>query len=204
MTGPNDTSALVVGVRDEWQDFHKRHALFCERFPHLKQARDTVFLRTAHFSEAIDKFVFMFGRLCCEDFFEILLCSGNGYGQAATKLLRGLYERGVTLLYLQDHPEYLDDFLDFHHISQRKLLSSIKETIGEDVIPENLSSDVEQRYQELREKFMITDCETCGTKRLNHTWSKLDFVAMAKKTSLEQLIVPVYYIPLRQSPTPPT
>jgi hypothetical protein len=46
---------------------------------------------------------------------------------------------------------------------------------------------------------MVTECENCGTKRLNHTWSKLDFVAMANKTSLGKLIVPGYLIPLRQA-----
>ena len=46
---------------------------------------------------------------------------------------------------------------------------------------------------------MITDCEKCGTKRLNHTWSKLDFVTMANKTSLGPLIVLGYFIPLRQA-----
>jgi Family of unknown function (DUF5677) len=196
----NETAEqLIFGFQIEWQDFHKRNALFLERFPHLKAALDTAFLRTAYFSEPIDKFLFMFGRLCCEDFFEILLCCGNGYGQAATKLLRGLYERGVTLLYLQEHPEYVDDFLDFHHISQRKLLLSINETMGKGTISEEMSDRVEKQYQETKEKFMITHCEKCGTKRLNHTWSKLDFVAMAKKTPLGQLIVPGYYLPLRQA-----
>jgi hypothetical protein len=142
----------------------------------------------------------MFGRLCCEDFFEILLCCGNGYGQAATKLVRGLYERGVTLLYLHENPVSVDDFLDFHHISQRKLLLSIKETMGEDVIPEEIAADVEQQYQELKGKFMVTDCEKCRTKKLNHTWSKLDFVAMAKRTALGELVVPGYLSAFASSP----
>jgi Family of unknown function (DUF5677) len=194
-----ETERLVFGFQGEWEDFHRRHVLFLERFPHLMEAITTAFLRTAYFSEAIDKFIFMYGRLCCEDFAEILLCCGNGYGQAATKLVRGLYERAVTLLYLKDNPESMEDFLDFHHVSQRKLLASIRETMGADVIPEEISAGVEQSYQEVKERFMVTDCETCGTKRVNHTWNKLDFVAMAKKTPLGQLIVPGYYLPLRQA-----
>lgn len=198
-TTDEKTEQLVFGFPTEWKDFHSRNALFLERFPHLKAALDTAFLRTAHFSEPIDKFLFMYGRLCCEDFFEILLCCGNGYGQAATKLVRGLYERGVTLLYLQDHPEFIDDFLDFHHISQRKLLFSINETMGEGTLSREMADKVEAQYQEVKEKFMVTDCAKCKTKRLNHTWNKLDFVAMAKKTPLGQLIVPGYYLPLRQA-----
>jgi hypothetical protein len=190
---------LIFGFPAEWRDFHERNALFLQRFPHLKAAFDIAFLRTAHFSEAIDKFLFMYGRLCCEDFFEILLCCGNGYGLAATKLLRGLYERGVTLLYLQESPEFIEDFLDFHHVSQRKLLFSINETMGEGTLSKEMADKVEAQYQEVKEKFMVTDCAECGTRRLNHTWNKLDFVAMAKKTPLGQLIVPGYYLPLRQA-----
>jgi hypothetical protein len=190
---------LIFGFPAEWKDFHERNALFLALFPHLRAAFDTAFLRTAHFSEPIDRFLFMFGRLCCEDFFEILLCCGNGYGQAATKLVRGLYERAVTFLYLQKHPDEVEDFLDFHHVAQRKLLFSINETMGEGTLSEEMAAKVEAQYQEVKEKFMITDCAKCGTKRLNHTWSKLDFVAMAKTTPLGQLIVPGYYLPLRQA-----
>ena len=45
---------------------------------------------------------------------------------------------------------------------------------------------------------MVTDCKKCCTEKLNHTWSKLNFVAMAKKTEhLDQLIVQAYYLPMR-------
>jgi hypothetical protein len=191
---------LVIGYEKEWRDFEKRHALFLERFPRLLTAIETAFLRTAHFSEAIDKFVFMYGRLCCEDFAEVLLCCGNGYGQAAMKLVRGLYERAVTLLYLQDHPEDVEDFLDYHHVSQRKLLVAIRETMGANVIPQAIADDVEQNYEAVKDRFTVPDCKVCGTTRLNHTWhKKLDLVSMAKKTTLGQLIVPGYFLPMRQA-----
>jgi hypothetical protein len=50
---------LIFGFPAEWRDFHERNTLFLQRFPHLKAAFDTAFLRTAHFSEPIDKFLFM-------------------------------------------------------------------------------------------------------------------------------------------------
>ena len=195
-----DQEQLIFGYPEEWQDFHKRQALFLDRFPHLRGALDTAFLRTAQFLEPIDRFAFTFGRICSEDFFEVLLCCGNGYGHAAQKIVRGLYERAVTLRHLHDNPAALDDFLDFHHISQRKLMISIKETMGDDMMSEDISADVEEKYRELKNKFMVTDCAVCGTEKLNYTWSKLDLVAMAKKTgTLGKIIVPGYYIPMRQA-----
>jgi hypothetical protein len=58
---------LIVGFPEEWQDFHARQALFLERFPQLREALNIAFIRTANFSAPIDKFVFLFGRLCSED-----------------------------------------------------------------------------------------------------------------------------------------
>jgi hypothetical protein len=190
---------LIFGFREEWQDFGKRNAIFLERFPPLENAMKLAFHRDAQLSEPIDKFVLMFGRVCVEDFLEVLLCCGNGNGQAAQKLLRGLYERAVTLRYLREHPSEIDDFLDFYHVSQRKLMIACKNTMGEEVFPPEMAADIENEYEKVKDKYIVTDCKKCGTTRLNHTWSKLDFVAMANKTALGKLIVPGYFLPLRQA-----
>jgi hypothetical protein len=193
-------SELVFGFPAEWRDFRKRHALFLEKFPHLEDALKAAFIRSSEIAEPIDKFVFLYGRLCAEDFSEVLLCCGNGYGAAAMKLVRTLYERAVTLRYLHDNPDKLDDFLDFSHIAKYKQWVAIKETFGKDALSEEMAEDVEQRYLAMKDKFMVTDCEKCDTKKLNHTWSKLDFVAMAKRAGgLAAIIVPGYYMPLRHA-----
>jgi hypothetical protein len=48
---------------------------------------------------------------------------------------------------------------------------------------------------------MVTDCGKCGTKRLNHTWSKLDLVSMAKAVDggTGTWIFPCYLEPLRHA-----
>lgn len=192
-------SRLIFGFQEEWRDFEKRNALFLERFPRFEQAIKTAFDRNAQLSEPIDKFVLMFGRVCVEDFSEILLCCGNGNGYAAQKLLRGLYERAVTLRYLREHPEEIDNFLDYYHVSQRKLMLACENTMGEGTFSPEQIADIEREFKEVKDKFMVADCGKCGTKRLNHTWSKFDFVAMANKTSLGKLIALGYIIPMRQA-----
>jgi hypothetical protein len=194
-----DNSPLIFGFQEEWQDFGKRNALFLERFPHFEKALDIAFNRNTALSEPIDKFVLMFGIVCLEDFHEILLCCGNSNGYAGQKLMRGLYERAVTLRYLHEQPEELQDFLDFHHVSQRKLMIVCEDTMGKGTFSPSQIAQIEREFKEVKNKFMITDCEKCGTKRLNHTWSKLDFVSMANKTSLGKLIALGYTIPLRQA-----
>jgi hypothetical protein len=52
-----------------------------------------------------DRVVFLMGSLCWEDFQEILLLSGNGYGIGASKVLRSLYEHAVAAQHVAKHPE---------------------------------------------------------------------------------------------------
>ena len=194
----NTDTQIIFGIPDEWKSFEQRNLLFFERFPNLRAALNTAFIRTGFTMEPIDRFVFFCERLCCEDFFEVLLCSGNGYGVAALKLLRTLYERGVTLRYLHEHPEELDAFLDFHHVQLHKLTTPIAEIFGSGAIPEKALADIKTEFEKVKKQFMVTDCKKCGTEKLNHTWSKLNFVAMAKKTEhLDKLIVQAYYLPMR-------
>lgn len=188
------------GFPDEWRDFEQRHRLFLERFPNLVRALNTAFIRRATLSEHIDKFVFFYGRLCCEDFFEIGLCCGNGYGAAALKLVRSLYERAVTLRYLHEHPDELEDFWDYYRVTTYKLMTPVDDTLGKGVLSEEIRAKVEADFEEVKPRFMVTACEQCGTKRLNHSWNKLDLVSMSKKAGvIGRLIIPGYYTPLRHA-----
>jgi hypothetical protein len=190
----------IFDFTHEWDNFKKRHPLFLERFPNLITALNTTFIRTATLTEPIDKFVFLYGQLCCEELFEVLSCCTNGCGSAALKLVRSLYEKAVTLRYLHEHPDELRDFWDYHHVTAYKLLVPISETLREGTVPEEMRAKVTAKYEEVRERFMVTDCKTCGTRRLNHTWSKLDFVSMAKQSGeIGMLRYPAYYVPLRHT-----
>lgn len=188
------------GIPEEWENFVGRHRPFFDRFPNLRGSMHTAFIRTVTISQPVDRLVFYLGRLSVEDFFEILLLCGNGYGIGGLKILRGMYERTVTAWYLHLHPDEADDFLDYHWVARRKQIRAIKETLGEDVLPREKVAELEDQYQRIKERFMITDCKRCDTKRLNHTWTKLDFISMARKAgSIGKLIVPAYYQPIEHT-----
>lgn len=204
MTVQPEENKFICGFEEEWQDFRKRNDTFFQRFPNLVEALNAAFFLPTNFTDRDDMFVFTYGRVCVEDFFEILLLCGNAYGYAAEKLIRGLYERAVTLRYLNEHPKEIDDFMDFHLVSRRKLMLACRETMGSDMFPDAEVESIENEYQQIKNKFEVTACEACGTKRPGHHWSKLDFVSMAKKTNLGQLIVPGYYLPLAQAHATPS
>lgn len=181
----------------EWKDFSDRNQKFLRLFPNLLKAMDIAFVRNQT-GPNIDVVILTLGRLCLEEFMEILLLSGHGYGIAAIRSIRGMYERAVTAEYLHKNPGEVNAFLNYHHIAGYKMLKQIQATMGTDVLSPEQTKRVEESYQEYKAQFMVSDCKKCGTFRVNHNWSKLDFVAMASKTSLGPLIVPDYYLPTRQ------
>ena len=191
------TSVVTIGLPREQGDFLARHTTFFERLPHLREAMDLAFIRTLHDSTLDNRAVFYLGRLCVEDFFEVIVLSGNGYGLGGLRLVRGMYERAITARYLHLHPGSAEQFMDYFWVTKHKESQALKETFGEATIPKGDAEEVERQFGRVREKFMVTDCKKCGTTRLNYTWSKLDFASMAKKVgSLGTLIVPAYYLPL--------
>jgi hypothetical protein len=190
----------VYGFAEEATHFDLRHPLWHQNMPRLAHAIDLAFTRTQMMNTPEEKFVYFYGTLVAEDFMEILLMAVNGYGVAAMKLLRSMYEHTVTLRYLHDHPDEVRAFIAYDHVQQYKLMHPIVETFGRRVMPPEIVAEVERRYREVKNQFMVTDCKECGTKKVNHTWNKLHFVAMAKKTgAIGTLIVPGYFFPLRHA-----
>jgi hypothetical protein len=187
----------LFGDETEWDDFDRRNPEFAHRVVNLVHAIQLAFA-TLTLQEPIDKVLFHLNRLCAEDFSEILLLCGNGYGIGAEKLLRGMYERAVTATYLHDNPSEVDNFLEYHKISAYKLMNATIETLGDPFSLEQ-KREIEVDFEDAKPLFMITSCAKCGEKRLNHTWTKLDFVSMAKHCgALAKLLVPAYYMGVRE------
>ena len=170
--------------------------------PRLQHAINLALSRTQVMNTPIDKVVYFYGNLVAEDFMELFLLAVNGYGYGAMKLLRSMYEHTVLLKYLHDHPDELQGFFDFDRVQQHRLMKPIFDTFGENALPRATVEETERRYEEVKQRFMVKSCKskTCDERRVGHTWSKLDFVAMAKNTgAIGTLVVPGYYVPLRHA-----
>lgn len=191
----------MYGFPEECHNFDLRHPLWNEMMTNLVKALNIAFTRVEVMDSVVDKFVYFFGRVILEDFMEITLIAQHGYGVAAQKLVRSMYEFTVTLNYLHHHPDEAQTFLDYHAIQQDKLLSRIIETFGENIVKPEVVADVRRKAVEVKEDFMIPVCDHDGAKmRLNHTWNKLDFVSMAKTTgNLGTLVIPGYFFPLQHA-----
>ncbi len=86
------------GFPDECRKFEQRHPLWNEIMPNLVHAMNIAFTRVQVMEGSANKFVYFFGRIVLEDFMEITLVCYHGYGVAASKLVRSMYEYAVCLL----------------------------------------------------------------------------------------------------------
>ena len=188
---------IQFGIPGEWQAFAKRQPLLTEKLRPLFETLDKTFIRQVQINSPADRVVFFLGRLCVEEFMEILLLSGNGYGVGATKLLRGLYERAVTLGYIAKYPHKAGEFLDYYHVHRGKQFNHAKSLLAKE-LPTEMIEEIQDSYKKAKEKYQEVVCKKCGTRRTRLSWSELDLLSMAREVGLEGLYSLCYYNPTLQ------
>lgn len=78
-----------------------------------------------------NRLIFYLGRTAADDFGELLVLAGNGYGVGALKILRGMYERMVTAAFLATKPSEARIFAEDDTIKKWKLWREHVEIIPE-------------------------------------------------------------------------
>jgi hypothetical protein len=210
LSGERDVPVLTAGNAEEWAAFERRHRILLTRFRPLRDAINAMFTPRRRFENKSDLVILFLGRLCVEDFNEILLLSANGHGFGALKLLRGLYERVVTIRRLQLHPEEYEAFVAWGPVSMGKAAREALASFGE-VLPEETLKKLERLIEEgnaERPRFMVTenaDCDKCRKQRLSPSWTNLDFISMAKSVgdATGRWVLPCYIEPLRHAHATP-
>ena len=192
--------SVTIGLPHEWETFKVSHSIFLRKLDCLYSLLEKVFIREIASSEPADRVVFYLGRLCVEDFNEILLLCGNGCGIGGLKILRGLYERCVTMGYIAKHDNDASKFLDYHWIHQGKLLNHLGNTFDiKRLFPEKEIERILEKYNDAKSAYEECICKNCNTKRVRFSWSSLDLLSMAREARLDQLYVQCYYEPTLQA-----
>ena len=197
----NKSYKPIVGFPKEWDSFFKRHPSWPQVLKNLHQVLEKTFIRKAKINTPSERIVFLMGRLCAEDFNEIFLLVANGYGFGSLKILRGFYERVVTITYISENENKAEQFLEYHYIHKGKLLTHAETFFGklDKYLSKEEIAETKSDFEKYKVKFQQTACKKCKTSRIMHSWSKLDIAAMAKKTKLDHLYFPGYYYPTLQS-----
>jgi hypothetical protein len=174
----------TLGRPKEWEHFYRTNAKYAASINGMLNLATKVFSAPAISQEQVRRVGFFLGRLCAEEFNEILVLAGNGYGVGALKLLRGMYERAVTAAYIFRNPEQADIFVKYHEIHQHKALVHLKRLGGSTEMPDaETIATIEANYQKAKTEFTDEVCGKCHAKGVRHSWTKVNTADMAVAVS---------------------
>jgi len=139
--------------------------------------------------------VFFLSHQAIEEFFDIVQLAVHGNGLGALRLLRALYERVVTALYLAKHAKEVQDFNDYADIDARRTIKHAQDAgdIRLWISPEK-EQEVEAHYQRVKPRFQEA-CPKCGMTRDMGSWSRKDPKVQAKEVGLDRLYLTSYIWP---------
>lgn len=146
-----------------------------------------------------DLIVYTLGRIVLDDFGELIVLAGNGWGIGALKILRGMYERCVTAAYIAKTPAASRAFADsiwIHKAKVWKRLVQLNPKLGEGKTPPEVKTiqDEAKRAQDLKNESV---CKHCGQLKKIDAWTALDLASMARIAGkqIEDLYLPCYLEP---------
>ena len=213
-----------IGTKESQEAFLANNQPFLDEYQRLRPVIEKVFLnRTIHppSDEVIesvkdlpdddakvlaiddkyksDLIVYTLGRIALDDFGELIVLAGNGWGIGALKILRGMYERCVTAAYIAKTPEASRVFADSiwtHKAKVWKRLVELNPKLGEGETPPDVKTiqDEAKRAQDLKKESV---CKSCGQLKKIDAWTALDLASMARIAGkdLESLYLPCYLEP---------
>jgi hypothetical protein len=200
----DNRSVLVpvgFGQPDEWRHLISSNPMRIRAIQNALETAKKVFLRTVSSDQPSDRVGFYLGRICVEEFNEILLLAGNGSGVGALKVLRGMFERAVTSAYILQNQDEAERFLDYHKVHKYKAYNHAKKLgqFGPKLSPETIKQ-INDEFEAVKAIYLEEICKPCGKTRLMGSWTKLDTASMAHKVGkgYEDIYFDAFYNPTLQ------
>jgi len=193
-----------LGHSEETRYFFTTYPKAADALDRLYDTCEKVFIRSSESDKPSERLGFFLGRICVEEFSELVLLAVNGYGIGALKILRTMYERAVHAAYLFNHPELADLFLNYNTVHKRKAHNHLKKIFGVGtVLPPKDAQALEDDFKTIELDYTEVVCATCGTKRVQGSWTKLDLGSMANDVDdgYAELYYDCYYKPTLQTHT---
>jgi hypothetical protein len=160
---------------------------FGEAIEAIKKANDTAFhlIRAAQSKSKgeADNILWMMAASCLMEFEDIFLLAGNGRGVGATKLLRGFYERTVTLGYLAKKPGKIKQFVDYSDVHWHKMLIEATDNHATFKLSDKTLGRIKNNFEKVESQFTKQKCKQCGTTELQGSWTKKPIYDMASENN---------------------
>jgi len=180
----------------DWATFTRESPEFPELYHKLFRANPQLVLDTTPAEHD------MAGVVICElmiasmpDFDDILLLCSTDRHWGALKLLRGLFERTVTLKYLAQNPAEIEAFLAFDAVDWSVVLSGIEKRHGIQA-KEETKKRIQEAAMDTRKRFKQEPCKECGMRKQT-SWTPRSSLELAQKTGLEHLHFEAFVLPTK-------
>jgi len=199
-----DRAPTGFGIPVEWEHFLQSNPKRTRAIQNLLDTCHKVFIRGGATDQPAVRMGFYLGRICVEEFNEILLLAGNGYGVGALKILRSMYERAVTSAYLLNNVDKGDLFMDFHFVHRYKAYNHLKKISNVAKQPtQEMIDQIKSDYERVKDQYLEEICKTCQKKRPQPSWTKLDTASMAGLVGkgYAELYYDAFYQPTLQTHT---
>jgi hypothetical protein len=191
---------ITVGDPELQRQFAKQNLPLLMLLPKLKDAfqfaNDNLAGRKA---DIAGRSIFYLSYIVWEDLNEILVLCANGLLTGAVKILRGMFERTVTLSYLALKPDQADLYWNYFKVDQHKFANRIERAFPGTFSKERIEK-IRADFEEVKARYQIPHCNECSQTRTNYSWSKTNIVDMAKKVGIPAHIIEGgYYIPMQET-----
>jgi len=174
---------FLFGMLEAQDDFSRRHQEMLKEYPKIRAAQDrAISSATKRMKVMDDKVIYFLARQVFEDFDEVLLLCGNGLSTGALKILRGMFERTVTICYLQKHPEDIGLYYKYYYVRRRKEINAVLQDFPNSISSERLD-EYEKQFEDVRGLFQIPVCEFVRSKNARHVKKPESITHGFEKTS---------------------
>jgi Family of unknown function (DUF5677) len=169
------------GFQDFWEHAYKEHEEFLQRVIGLQNALSVLTGRAYQDVTPCQKIILNLAILVGTGMVEVITLVGNGMGQGAMKIVRGLMENAINAEYLRLFPVECNNYLDWHWVEQHKLLTSMRDRAAEVLaeVPAHAQATIEQNFKKVRPRFLDK------RRNLRDSWCSLNLADRAAKTGFE-------------------
>jgi hypothetical protein len=169
---------VTAGFSDMWQPVYEKYRLFFECADKLAPIVSDM-IKTPVEGNLL-KIVGRMMAAAANSYGALLTLVLNGYGQDAMKIARSIYETELNVLWLKNHPEDLDDFLDYSLIQQKQLFDEMDEE-QQKAVPKERYDQMMADYNRVLPRFL----KDVKKQIPRNEWCKVSIYKRAKEA--EQL-----------------
>jgi len=194
---------LVLANIEEEGKFIQLYPKFCAALPAIVELTNRVTQQPSFEDPDPDRglanaLILELAILTFEDFDEVVLLCADGHPRGGLKILRGMFERSVTLFEIDQHPEKAKRFYGYQHLDRFKIAMRFEEECP-GRLPKEKLEEIRANRDAVKDDYMRS-CKSCGYRTPSGSWMESDIVEVAARLGLGgNILLHAYYDALHET-----